>query len=207
MFTRSIQQSQKVDQLVNVSFRILFSGAWTLGILCFFFADELLGLRYQDLLSETSDVFAILMLGFIAFATTYVYGTLITAKGDMRTLNLLAFGGLVLNLLLNLLLIPKYGAFGSAIATLVTQTLAALSQFFAAKTIFRLQNNIRLLSGVIVFSVLSSLAGYGLLQFDMHWLIRFFSLMLWSIILAWLSGLLPIKATMAMVKDRIGSRP
>jgi hypothetical protein len=45
---------------------------------------------------------------FVAVCITYVFGTLITASGDLRTLNLLAAGGMVLNIGLNLVLIPRW---------------------------------------------------------------------------------------------------
>jgi len=57
-----------------------------------------------------------------------IYGTLLTAKGDLRFLNQLSAVGILLNVVLNALLIPKYGASGSAIATLITQSMTALIQ-------------------------------------------------------------------------------
>jgi O-antigen/teichoic acid export membrane protein len=55
---------------------------------------------------------------------------LLTAKGDLRFLNQLSAIGIVLNVALNALLIPKYGATGSAVATLITQSMTAVVQTF-----------------------------------------------------------------------------
>ena len=51
-----------------------------------------------------------------------IFGTFLTAKGDLRFLNILSIGGIVLNFGLNYALIPTYGAEGAAIATLGTQS-------------------------------------------------------------------------------------
>ncbi|HCK22154.1 MAG TPA: hypothetical protein DHW15_08345, partial [Bacteroidetes bacterium] len=52
----------------------------------------------------------------------------LTAGGALRQLNWIAVGGVVLNIALNLLLIPRYQAYGAAIATLATQGLVTLLQ-------------------------------------------------------------------------------
>ena len=61
-------------------------------------------------------------------AFSLLYGTLLTAKGDLRYLNQLALIGIALNLVFNALLIPIYGATGSAFATFITQGFTALFQ-------------------------------------------------------------------------------
>jgi O-antigen/teichoic acid export membrane protein len=72
------------------------------------------------------------MLSFIGMCLSLIYGTLLTAKGDMRFLNQLSIVGIVVNIAFNALLIPEYGAAGSAFATLVTQGFTALIQLFYA---------------------------------------------------------------------------
>jgi O-antigen/teichoic acid export membrane protein len=64
---------------------------------------------------------SILPVGFI-----YIIGTFLVAAGKIKTLNKIVFVGVFVNVLLNLLLIPKYGPKGSAISSLTTQTIMAL---------------------------------------------------------------------------------
>ena len=77
------------------------------------------------------------MLGFTGIATTYIFGTLLTANGSIRQLNFMAFFGMILNITLNLILIPRYQAHGSAYASLVTQIFTGTAQLILALSIFQ----------------------------------------------------------------------
>ena len=82
-------------------------------------------------------VFRVLIFGFIPICFTYIFGTLLTAGGYLRQLNLFAATTLVLNVVINLLLIPRLGAVGSAWASLTAQTFMALAQLLLAIRLFR----------------------------------------------------------------------
>jgi O-antigen/teichoic acid export membrane protein len=57
-----------------------------------------------------------------------IYGTLLTASGQLKVLNWISVIGILINLSVNVVLIPKYGAAGAAIAVLFTQSITALAQ-------------------------------------------------------------------------------
>jgi O-antigen/teichoic acid export membrane protein len=145
------------------------------------------------------------MLGFIAYATTYVYGTLITAAGRMRILNILAFGGVILNIVLNFILIPQYGAYGSAVATLVSQIIAATTQFISAKSIFKLRTNWRLIAGLILFSSSTVLLSYWMVSTDLSWIQQTVVVIIVGMGIAWASGLLPFKQLQLLIKSRLSN--
>ena len=67
-------------------------------------------------------VFACLIASFPAWCLMYVYSTLLTANGSLKTLNIIAFVGVVVNLSLNFYLIPQDKAIGGAITSFITQT-------------------------------------------------------------------------------------
>ena len=70
---------------------------------------------------------------------SYIYGSLITASGELRVFNLIITLGIFVNWSLNLYLIPKTGAKGAAIATLITQSLIFCGQFILARNKFKLR--------------------------------------------------------------------
>lgn len=151
IFSRMISKGEAIDDLLRLSFKILLSGALILGVSCLFFAAPLLDLRYDGVSQQAVHSFSILMLCFVAICSTYIFGTLLTANGSMRMLNYLAAAGMVLNIVLNLILIPKYFALGSAIASLVTQLLTALIQVFLVMRIFKLRTDLRLVRSFFLF--------------------------------------------------------
>ena len=78
------------------------------------------------------------MICFICVSSTYIYGTLLTANGNLFYLNIVAGLGVILNIVLNIILISKYNAFGSAVASLITQFLTGVAQIFLCVYIFKL---------------------------------------------------------------------
>ena len=69
----------------------------------------------------------------------------------------MAAGGMLLNLLLNIILIPHYKAMGSALSSLITQGLTALLQVYFAQHIFKFKTNYRYLGSLLIFAILSTL--------------------------------------------------
>ena len=86
-----------------------------------------------------------------------------TANGDLFYLNLIAGVGVILNIILNLILIPKDGAFGSAVASLITQFLTAIGQIVLCFYVFRF-NFFSIFSRLVIFLIGLVLFGYYLNQ-------------------------------------------
>lgn len=147
IFASIIKQNKKVDSLTAVASKILLSGAIILGLICFIFQQEIIGLRYENAPYLSGQVFGVLMLCFVFMASTYIFGTLLTANGDLKTLNKVAFGGVVLNIVLNLILIPTYKAYGAAWASLITQGLTAVAQIILCIRVFNFNINWKILVG------------------------------------------------------------
>lgn len=107
-------------------------------VLCALFAEPLMQWRYHELYTLYVPVFRVVIFGFIPISLTYIFGTLLTAGGYLRQLNIFAATSLVLNVVVNLLLIPRLGAVGSAWASLTAQSFMALAQLVLAIRLFRL---------------------------------------------------------------------
>ncbi|MBR1549638.1 MAG: oligosaccharide flippase family protein [Bacteroidales bacterium] len=97
-------------------------------VVCALWADPLMALLYHEKGEPYVPVFRIVIFGLIPIGLTYIFGTLLTADGRLRQLNLFAASSLLLNIVVNLLLIPHLGAVGSAWASLTAQSFMALAQ-------------------------------------------------------------------------------
>ena len=69
------------------------------------------------------------MLGFFPIGMNFIFGTLLTANGNLMVLNTISAIGIAANITINLILIPTYGALGAAVATFATQGVTAIAQF------------------------------------------------------------------------------
>ncbi len=107
-------------------------------LFCALLADPIMNLLYPGRGADYVPVFRVIIFGIIPICLTYIFGTLLTAGGRMRQLNTFAAVSLGLNVLVNLLLIPRLGAVGSAWASLATQSFMAAAQLLLAVRIFGL---------------------------------------------------------------------
>ncbi|MFO8066110.1 MAG: oligosaccharide flippase family protein [Bacteroidales bacterium] len=162
IFARMIKQQQDVRDLVKLSFSILFTGALILGITSVFYSKEIMQMlyhihpdetieAYNFRMIESSRVFAVLMMSFIAISSTYIFGTLLTAGGKLKLLNYVAMTGLFLNVVLNFIFIPYYKSTGAAYASLSTQLLVAIVQVFIVIKLFNFEKNYSYLVRLISF--------------------------------------------------------
>ncbi|MEO8088616.1 MAG: polysaccharide biosynthesis C-terminal domain-containing protein, partial [Bacteroidota bacterium] len=80
---------------------------------------------------------------------------------------------MVINILLNLYLIPRMEVFGSAVSSLTTQVLTGLAQVIMVQYIFRFRFNYRLLGALLLFLLSAIAINYYAYQLQMDWLLRF----------------------------------
>jgi len=211
MFARMIKFKTDVEKLARLSFTLLFILTVTVSLGSFFYRTEIMTMLYPQRLQEafqlytsriqeTSTIFGILMGGFIPIATTYIFGTLLTANGNLKQLNIVAASGMVLNLSLNFILIPHFMAIGSAYASLTTQLITALIQVFLVIKIFKFKLNIPYLIrlaifvvAVIIFNILSRKLGFD-------WKINFLLMGIFTVLTAALTKLLNIRAFIAILR-------
>lgn len=126
----------------------------TAAITCSGMSDWLMELLYKENTAASSNVFKVLIYGIIPISLTYVFGTLLTAAGKLKQLNLLACGTLIINVVVNLLCIPRWGAEGSAWASLTAQSFMALAQVVIAMKTFRLKISLRYILKIILFTLI-----------------------------------------------------
>ncbi|MBK7128403.1 MAG: polysaccharide biosynthesis C-terminal domain-containing protein [Crocinitomicaceae bacterium] len=139
VFARQLKSNGQVGDVLNLSLRLLMSAAIVVALVGFFFRSYLLDLRYENVSDKSITSFGFLILSFIPVSLTYIYGTLLTAAGKLKQLNFMAAGGLILNVIMNLILIPRYEAEGAAMVALVTQCLTALTQILIAHKVLNLK--------------------------------------------------------------------
>ncbi len=204
MFSRMIKERASVKDLLNLSSSLLFLLSWTAGIACYFFRNEMIELLYHRQDAYWGNVFGWLMISFIPISSVYVYGTLLLAKGTLRQINIIATLGLVLNLSLNLYLIPHYGALGATFATLFTQLLVVGGQIFVTYRVFSLQLQAKRILQWLLFIALSITSFFVLRLPDIHWLAQLSVGLVIHIPIILLTGILPIARFIHLVSTLSG---
>jgi O-antigen/teichoic acid export membrane protein len=200
MFARMLRYKESVEQLVKLAFSILITPAVVVVVASLLYSEDIMGMLYKQHVAESAGVFSIIMGCFVATSLTYIFGTLLTANGNLMQLNLMAASGMGLNLLLNIILIPHFKAIGAAYSSVITQFLTALLQIYLAQRIFKFRVNYRLLVQLVIFVLSVFLIGVLCKNLFDDWLKGIFVLLLGGTLSAFAIGLLHVKSIFRIMK-------
>jgi O-antigen/teichoic acid export membrane protein len=211
VFSKMLKHKESVESLVKLISSLLLTPAIVIGVGCIFYNTELIGQLYPKHVNETAEIYALhlqqssrifglLMLSFVAISTTYIFGTLLTANGNMRQLNYMAACGMVLNIILNYVLIQKFEAFGSAISSMFTQFLTAMIQVAIVQKLFKFKINFRLINIFITFLVGVIAINYGTKMLHFDWMVNFCIMVVGCGLWAFITGIVSIKSMFRLLK-------
>ncbi len=211
IFARMLKQKQSVEELAKLSFTLIIMPAIIVVIGAFHYSQEIMELLYPQHIDETaveyayrmessSKVFSLLMFCFCAIASTYVFGTLMTANGNLKHLNIIATTGMILNISLNLWLIPTLYAYGSAISSVLTQFLVAGFQILIVRKIFKFKINYLLISKIAAFIIGMVIINRLSLQLPFAWYINFVIMIGAGIVLSFATKLINIRNILEILK-------
>ncbi len=200
IFSRMLKQKDPIWSMVKLSFSILIVPALIVAVSSIYYNHEIMDALYHTNIENSSEILGILMTGFIGIATTYIFGTLLTANGSMKQLNIMAFVGMLINVVLNLLLIPRLQAFGSAYASLTTQTFTAIAQVVLAINIFKLKTDFRLLFQILIFTGVT-VAFASISKNFANWFYGYLFMIVASILSAFFLKLISLKDLYIIIRD------
>jgi len=199
VFSKMIKNNENVEHLVKLSFILLVVPALLVSIGCYFYSYELSSLINQGA-HDSYREFGLLMLCFTAVSATYIFGTLLTANGNLKQLNTMAVIGICTNLVLNFILIPKYMALGSVYSSLITQFFTAGIQIFFAYKIFKFRINYKLILAILIYIIGIILLNYFSKSFTNNWVLNFTIMVVFSVIWAFIARVLSIKSIFKFLK-------
>ncbi|OQX77869.1 MAG: hypothetical protein B6D64_07675 [Bacteroidetes bacterium 4484_276] len=201
LFARMIKNREPVVHVIKMAATLLIIISSIVAFGCHFYSYELMDLLYVAHVEQSAEVFRLLIFGYIAISTTYVFGTLLTANGNLKMLNFVAAGGMVINLVMNLVLVPRLFAVGSAYASLVAQFLTAIVQVFLVQRIFKFEVNYKFLATIVAFVAGLIVINYlSRMLFD-NWMYNFVVMVVASLLLAMILKLLNIRGFITILRS------
>jgi len=202
LFSRMIKNKDSVVQVMKLAATLLLIISSIVAFASHFYSYQLMDLLYVAHVRQSSDVFRLLMFGYIAISTTYVFGTLLTANGNLKHLNIVAASGMLINLALNIILVPRLYAVGSAYASLVAQFATAIVQMILVQKIFKFQINYKFLLTILAFFIGLWLISYFSTLLFSNWMFNIVVMLAASVLLAVGLGLLNIKGFIQILKSK-----
>ncbi|WP_107039357.1 oligosaccharide flippase family protein [Brumimicrobium mesophilum] len=160
IFSRLLSESNSIKPILQMAGKFLIGVSLVVGIGLAMNSKLTIESIYNNNLSESSNVFFWLILCFIPLSFSHVFGTLLTANNNLRLLNQMAIFGVILNIGLNLILIPKMEAQGAAIATIITQSFTALLQLLLVMRVFKFSIDWKSISQLGIFVIVYAPLAY-----------------------------------------------
>ena len=205
MFSRLLSQKRNIKDLVfsATNFLLVFSVGAAVWIS--FYAKEWMGLLYTHHVYESAQVFQVLIFSLIPASLSYVFGTLLTANGSMKVLNVIAGGGILIMLGLSFLLVPSYAAVGSAYANVCVQCFLMVLQIYFAFGIFHWKCDFKYLGRVVAF-LLSLLVATRLARYSsLPWLWNFGLGIVYTVVMAFVFNLWNRKSFLMIFSKNMGT--
>ena len=214
LFAAIIKEKEDLQGLVKQSFSIMLSMTCIIAVLCIFYsrnfmesmypqqADETTAL-FMTRIDESSTILKILMGSFVSISVTYIFGTLLTANGNLKHLNIVAALGVVINLALNFLFIPHFQAIGAAFTSLCVQFVTCIIQFFIAKKIFKLMLGSGFWIRLLLFLASICVVSYLTTTLSLNWMVSFGIAAIASVIIAFLTKMLDYKDINELVQSTV----
>ena len=205
LFASMIRKKENINELVKFSSELMLVLSIIAAGNCYFFRNEIMSLLYQHSTNYWAEIFGWLMITFVPMSSVYIFGTLLTAHGSLKILNSIAVGGMLLNVCLNLFLIPAYGALGATYATLITQLIAALIHFIAAHRQFNLsydRTDALKISGFIIGSIVVI---FTAIKIPVGWMTEFMISIAGCLMIAIAFKLIPISKITALIRSKAAS--
>ena len=173
LFAKMIKENKPVKEIVGASFSLLL--IITLGFVAvsLLYSHELMELLYSKHIEESATVYRLLCFCFIPISMTYIFGTLLTANGSLKHLNIIAGLGMLMNIGLNFILIPSFEQNGAAITSLITQSVTAILQAVLALKTFGIKFEIKYCLKVLSYVVLVAVCAIGVHQLlCVSWIVK-----------------------------------
>ena len=216
LFASVIKKGEDLQSLVKQSFGLMLTMTCIIAITSIFYSHNLMELlykiqenepliEYNIRISESSRILQILMGSFVSISITYIFGTLLTANGNLKQLNIVAATGVVINLTLNFIFIPTFEAKGAAFTSLCVQFATCLIQFIIAKKIFNLKFGVSFWISMFSFITLLTLSCIVLKSSSIYWIYSMLISLISGVIIAFITKMLDYNDLKSLITSSISN--
>ena len=162
VFAHLLKKNEDFKPIFFAALKMLLTLSISVSIVIFFFGEAILAMLYADYAASWFDSFLFLSLSFNTAILIYVTGSLLTANNNLIAISKMSLIALTMNILLNYILIPKNGASGASLATLITQASMAAMQIGLVLKLWSFSFSIKQVVKFIVYGLSLIITAYFL---------------------------------------------
>ena len=202
MFAKMLKDQAPLGKFTKFSFLLLLSPVLVFVIGCCTYSTELMDLMYEESIDTSAQIFQVLIIGFIPISSSYIFGTLLTANNSMKVMNLMAAAGMICNIGFNAIFIPRYGAWGAAVVSVITQFFTGIIQIILSLKYFKFHIPYKDIAKMTVFILINLLLFYFLKGgISENWIYNVLILCVTGFAVAFVIRLIKIKDILYVLKN------
>jgi O-antigen/teichoic acid export membrane protein len=161
MYARFSQDIKMIKMLVDLGFRLGLVVAMMISTLLIFWGKQIMGLLLPIFDTSHIAVLSWLMIAYVLASLASIFTSLMMAIGNIKLLNFILGAVCCVNVVLHLILIPKFGALGAAITMAATQALLMIGIFIVCRRNLDVSINILTFARSLIFILISIGVAYG----------------------------------------------
>ncbi len=150
------REKNKFQDLVNRLLLLVLSFSIPVGIGGYLLAEDIILFFYSHSFLPAVLSFKLLVLAIPFFFLNFTFSRILTSADCQKTAFFIVLGGAILNLILNLLLIPTYSLYGASFATFISLALTFLGLWLYLRSKIKLRFSLEFKLGLafVVFSTI-----------------------------------------------------
>jgi O-antigen/teichoic acid export membrane protein len=132
MLSSMLAKKEPVTPLVKMAMLVLWVPA-ILGVtVCYGYGTDIMQILYKTTNPYHTVVFVLCISTVLPMCMMYVFGTLLTAAGNLKQLIFISVGALLINMVSNYYVVPKMGVEGAAWVAIITHSFVAVLNMIVA---------------------------------------------------------------------------
>lgn len=138
IFSRMVKQKADLTPFLGFSFLLLVVPVIAIAVPTIAHRGQIINLLYHEHADLSAPVLGLLMISYIFISVGYVFGTLLTANGNIKELNMISGAALATCLAIQVVLVPRLGVVGAAIGNIAVNLMVAVVQVMISVKKFHL---------------------------------------------------------------------
>lgn len=155
LFVKMLAEKERLNGVLKMVSTFMLGASLWIAFWVYFYDVNIVSILYDHNTEQTVQVLGVLIWVLPISSLSYIYSTLLTAGGHLRFLIIRAVFSGIVSVLLNLILIPYYGAIGAAIVSVITHALYVGSVILRVKKIHNFVFPFQFLIRIIVWSIIT----------------------------------------------------
>lgn len=205
MYAKLTNNKEETLQLIRLSSGVMICMTLFIGLTGFWWGAPIMYALYPDANATWVMVFRLLILSHIPIGLMYIFGSYLTAVGELSRQNKLFVVSVLISITLNVWVIPRWGVIGAAVVAVITQSFTTLGLILIGQHRLQVKTDMSRFVRIGLYFLLLAISGWVLTISPLNWVIQMGLFLVLSIGAGFLLKLLQWEAFRELINKRVST--